>query len=176
MRGIVLEDGTRIPIRAITTTDAVPLQMFHRGLTAKTRYMRFFGHYPELNPELAHYFSNVDGTDRLALVAVDPVVPQTIIGVVRLDRDGSSNTAEYAAVVTDAWQGIGIGHELTLAILADVEKVGIKKIFAFVQPGNQPMLALLKGLHHPWSARFEDGVERIEVNLTQPWNVPSSIR
>ncbi len=168
MQIIVLEDGTTIPIRSITPADAVPLQRFHLGLSAKSRYMRFFGHYPELVPELAHFFTNVDGTDRLALVALDPGNPQTIIGVVRLDRDGSSNAAEYAAVVTDEWQGKGIGHELTLAILANARLVGIEKIFAFVQPGNQPMLALLKGLHHPWSARFEDGAERIEVDLTHP--------
>jgi GNAT superfamily N-acetyltransferase len=162
-----LDDGRHIPWRPIQPGDAVPLQALHRGHSDRTRYLRFLSYYPELSDRQAERFANVDGHDRLAIVALDPDDPDVIIGVVRLDREEGTNTAEYAAVVTDKWQGLGLGHGLTVALLREARLQGIERIFAIVQPGNMPMLGLLKGLNIPWQVTRDGGVERVEIGLGQ---------
>jgi hypothetical protein len=62
-----------------------------------------------LSDREAGYFTNVDGTNRFALVALDPERPEEIIGVVSFDREGDTERAEYAAEVEDRWQGRGLG-------------------------------------------------------------------
>jgi len=44
--------------------------------------LRFFAAKPELSDGKAGYFTNVDGINRFALVAVDPERPEEIIAVV----------------------------------------------------------------------------------------------
>lgn len=168
-RTITLNNGTILPVRELRPDDASRLQAFHRSHSARTLYQRFFGHYPELSDAMAERFATVDGHDRLALVAVDPGNEDWFVGVVRLDRDPGTTSAEYAAVVTDAWQGKGVGHGLTVHLLNDARSQGIDRVYALVLAGNQPMLALLKGLELPWRTSIGNGYERVEIELDETW-------
>lgn len=164
-RHITLMDGRQIPIRPIRPDDAPRLQVFHRSHSPRTLYQRFFRHYPELDDAQAERFATVDGHNRLALIALDPDDPDQIVGVVRLDRDPGTTSAEYAAVVTDAWQGRGVGHGLTVELLHDAAREGITQVYALVLPGNQQMLAVLKNLGLLWRTTFGREFERVEIEL-----------
>lgn len=162
---IEIESGLRVPYRPIKPDDSACLQAFHRSLSERSQYQRFFRHYPELGERQADHFTNVDGHDRIALVACDPGDPGVIIAVVRVDREGDTSTAEYAAVVTDRWQGKGLGHKMTVALLNLAWSEGIRKVYALILPGNRPMLSLLEGLGRPWRVRWEEGFQRLELDL-----------
>jgi hypothetical protein len=69
---VVLSDGTSVPYRVTTPDNAAALQRFHHRLSDCCGYLRFFGAKPELSDRKAAYFTNVDGKDRFALVALDP--------------------------------------------------------------------------------------------------------
>ena len=69
---VELPDGTSVPYRAIAPDNAAALQRFHHRLSDRSIYLRFFGAKPELSDRKAGYFTNVDGTNRFALVALDP--------------------------------------------------------------------------------------------------------
>ncbi|MEZ4498675.1 MAG: GNAT family N-acetyltransferase [Thermomicrobiales bacterium] len=168
-RTITLNNGRILPVRSLQPEDAALLQTFHRSHSARTLYQRFFGHYPELSDAMAERFATVDGHDRLALVATDPENDGKFVGVVRLDRDPGTHSAEYAAVVTDNWQGLGVGHGLTVHLLDDAVREGIFHVYALVLAGNQPMLALLKGLGLPWRSSMGSGFERVEIELDETW-------
>jgi RimJ/RimL family protein N-acetyltransferase len=144
---LTLPDGTTVPYRAIQPEDAPALQAFHRSLSEQSVYLRFFGFMRELSDERARYFTQLDGVNRVALVALDPVAPGTIIGVVRYDRDAGTDEAEYAAVVTDRWQGRGLGTALTQRLIVAARRCGITRLYAVVLPGNERMLHLLRDLH-----------------------------
>ncbi|MBX3070564.1 MAG: GNAT family N-acetyltransferase [Thermomicrobiales bacterium] len=174
MRTITINDGRNLPVRPVRPEDAPLLQDFHRGHSARTLYQRFFGHYPELSDSMAERFATVDGHDRLALVATDPLDDRKLVGVVRLDRDTGTTSAEYAAIVTDAWQGMGVGHGLTVHLLNDARDQGIDRVYALVLAGNQPMLALLKGLGLPWRTSMGNGYERVEIELDETWGEQQS--
>ena len=106
-----LLDGARITYRAIVPDNAAALRRFHHRLSECSIYLRFFSAKPELSDRKAGYFTNVDGTNRFALVALDPERPEEIIAVVSFDREGDTNRAEYAAAVEDRWQGRGLGSD-----------------------------------------------------------------
>ena len=77
---VLLRDGHPVHLRPITPADGEALRRFHRGLSARTVYFRFFGAKPELTDEDVAYFTGVDHHQRVALVALDR---QEIVGVGR---------------------------------------------------------------------------------------------
>jgi acetyltransferase len=160
--------GAPILVRGITTNDWQALQRFHRTLSADTIFRRHFGFQPELTDERAHYFCDVDGIERFALVAEDVEEPGEIIGVVRFDRDRpGSEDAEYAAVVTDRWHGQGIGIGLTCELIEAARQRGVTTLYAIVQPDNWKMTTLFRNLGLPERITFEDDVERIELSIEE---------
>jgi hypothetical protein len=96
---VELLDSTSVAYHAIASA----LQRFRHRLSERSIYLRFFAAKPELSARKAGYFTNVDGMNRFALVALDPERPEEIIGVVSFDREGKSERAEYAPAVEDRW-------------------------------------------------------------------------
>lgn len=162
---LVLPDGAVVPFRPIQTEDAAALQAFHAGLSVQSVFLRFFGFVPELTAERARYFADLDGTDRFALVALDPAEPGMIIAVVRYDREDATDRAEYAAIVTDRWQGRGLGLAMTQRLIAAARRRGIHHLYALVLPENDRMLHLFRDLHLPERAALEDGSVRVDLDL-----------
>ncbi len=162
---VTLADGTRVPVRPIYPSDAAPLQAFHRRLSEQSIYLRFFAMLPALVDERARYFADVDGVDRVALVALDPAAPDTIIAVVRYDRLPGTDQAEYAAVVTDRWQGRGIGAALSRQLIEIARHRGICQFVAIVLPENARMLHLFRDLGLPEHTRWDAGTVRVVIDL-----------
>jgi GNAT superfamily N-acetyltransferase len=162
---VILFDGREVSFRPILPSDQTALQRFHRRLSDQSVYQRFFSPKPWLSDEQARYFTQVDGIDRFALVALDPTAPEEIAAVVRFDRDPGTDRAEYAAVVADRWQGQGLGLALTRRLIEAARRRGVNWLYALVLPDNRRMLNLLRDLGLPEQIRHQDGVERIEVDL-----------
>jgi GNAT superfamily N-acetyltransferase len=170
---VELLDGTSVAYHAIAPENASALQRFHHRLSERSIYLRFFAAKPDLSDREAGYFANVDGTNRFALVAVDPERSQEIIGVVSFDREGTSERAEYAAEVEDRWQGRGLGMALTRRLIEAALKRGVRAFTGIVLPENARMLHLLRDLNLPERLRYEDGIEYVEIDLSPPQNTPS---
>ena len=163
---VELLDGTPIAYRAIVPDNAAALQRFHHRLSERSIYLRFFGTKPNLSDKKATYFTNVDGTNRFALVALDPERHQEIIAVVSFDREEDIERAEYAAAVEDRWQGRGLGLTLTRCLIEAALKRGIRVFTGVVLPENRRMLNLLRDLELPERVRYEEGVEFVEIELS----------
>lgn len=164
---IQTSNGLLVPFRRINAEDAVRLQAFHGELSERSIYQRFFAFQPSLGDAQASYFANVDHQQREALVALDPDDADTIAGVVRYDRDPGTTEAEYAAIVTDGWQGQGIGYGLSLELLKLARASGVETLYANVLPGNSAMINLLRDLGPPVRMVADRGFSRLELDLTQ---------
>ena len=123
---VTLNDGTRIPIRSIRPSDAGALQRFHLGLSDYSIYLRHVHALPRLTEDQLAYFTQLDGVYRFALIALDPESPDDVIAVVRYEGLPGSDRAEYAALVTDAWQGKGLGSAITRALINAALERGIR--------------------------------------------------
>ena len=165
---VVLSDGMSVPYRAIAPDNAAALQRFHHRLSERSIYLRFFGAKPDLSDRTAGYFTNVDGKDRFALVALDPESQGEIIAVVSFDREGETDKAEYAAAVEDRWQGRGLGLALTRCLIGAAKKRGVRIFTGVVLHENRRMLNLLRDLGLPEKLRYEGGIEFVEIELQRP--------
>ena len=164
---VELLDGTSVAYHAIAPDNASALQRFHHRLSERSIYLRFFAAKPELSDREAGYFTNVDRTNRFALVALDPEREGEIIGVVSFDREGTTERAEYAAAVEDRWQGRGLGLALTRRLIWAAQKRDVRTFTAIVLPQNTSMLHLLRDLGLPERLRYEeDGNDYVEIELS----------
>jgi len=166
IRLVTLNDGTPVPTRRITPDDAPALQLFHLKLSNYSVYLRHIHALPRLSDNQARYFTDLKEAERFAIVALDPEDQSEIIAVVRFEGSIGSTRAEYAALVTDAWQGRGLGSALTRDLIQVARQRGVTCLYATVLPENVRMLGLLRDLGLPERLRFEDGVAEVELDLT----------
>ena len=166
MSGVLeLRDGVRVLVREIRAEDAPALRRLVGRSSERTIELRFFGPMKELSEEKARRFAEVDGRDRFALVALDPEDEGEIVGVVRYEREGGTDAAEYAALVEDRFQGRGLGIGMTRCLIEAAKERGIGRLHALVLRENGRMLRLLQGLGLTERRRWENGLEHIELDL-----------
>jgi RimJ/RimL family protein N-acetyltransferase len=164
-RTMALADGTQVQVREIEPGDAPALQRLVGRLSEQSVYLRFFGPMNELSDKKAKHFAEVDGEDQYALVALDPQDDGEIVAVVRYDREGGTDRAEYAALVEDRLQGRGLGLGLTHALIQAARERGVKNLEALVLPENRGMIRLLSALDLPERVRREEGTKHYSINL-----------
>jgi RimJ/RimL family protein N-acetyltransferase len=162
---LVLRDGVCVPVREIRPEDAPALRRLVGRSSERSIELRFFGPIKELSEETARRFAEVDGKDRFALVALDPEDGDEIVAVVRYEREGDTDGAEYAALVEDRFQGRGLGIGLTRRLIEAAQERGIRRLHALVLRENSRMLRLLRSLEFPERKRWENGLEHIEIDL-----------
>jgi RimJ/RimL family protein N-acetyltransferase len=162
---LVLRDGVCVPVREIRPEDAPALRRLVGRSSERSIELRFFGPIRELSEETARRFAEVDGKDRFALVALDPEDGDEIVAVVRFEREGDTDSAEYAALVEDRFQGRGLGIGLTRRLIEAAQERGIRRLHALVLRENSRMLRLLRSLEFPERKRWENGLEHIEIDL-----------
>jgi RimJ/RimL family protein N-acetyltransferase len=162
---LTLRDGTCVPVRRVRAGDAAALQRLVGRSSDRSVELRFFGPLKRLSDEMAERFADVDGEDRFALVALDPLDRDEIVGVVRYEREGDTGGAEYAALIEDRFQGRGLGIGLTRSLIEAALENGIGHLYAFVMRENAGMLNLLRSLDLPERKSWQDGAERIEIDL-----------
>ena len=164
-RKMVLTDGTQVQVREIQPGDAPALQRLVGRLSEQSIHLRFFGPMDKLSDKKAKYFADVDGEDQYALVALDPEDDEEIVAVVRYNREEGTNRAEYAALVEDRLQGLGLGLGLTHALIQAARERGVEDFEALVLPENRGMIRLLSELDLPERVRREEGTKHYSINL-----------
>jgi acetyltransferase len=137
-------DGTRIKVRPVRPEDANMEREFVASLSEQTRYFRFFYRLHQLTPAMLARFTQVDYDREVALLALapDPASPagEIIVGISRYIANYDGESAEFAVVVADAWQGRGVGRMLMERIIACAKKRGFKRLEGVVLRANQGMI------------------------------------
>lgn len=113
-----LKDGTRVVIRPIRPEDEPLMVKFHESLSERTVYLRYFDPL-KLSARISHErlarITFIDYAREIILVAErhnPDSGEKEIIGVSRLSKLHGSDTADFTLVVSDAWQGKGLGTEM----------------------------------------------------------------
>ena len=161
-----------VAIRQAAPEDLPSLSDFFAGLSAHTRYLRFFGPVTPgaaLLRTLAGFADNID-----ALVAVRGGV---IVGhAMAVDRDEPRGTrvTDIGLVVHDAWQGRGVGSALMRALVTGAQARGVSTLEMDVLDGNRQVLAMITG-HWPAACvdHNSDGFA-IRVRLPQVSSRPTA--
>jgi RimJ/RimL family protein N-acetyltransferase len=133
-----------VATRPVQPTDRTLFCRLWGRLSRETVYRRFHAPVHRLPEETVRRLVTVDHDLREAVVAV---VGGEVVGVARYDRPlDDPSTAEFAVLVEDAWQGVGLGRQL-LAELTDLAaRRGVRHLTATVQPDNAPVIGLVRRL------------------------------
>ena len=147
--------------------DLPALGDFFAGLSAHSRYLRFFGPVipgAALLRTLAGCAGNVD-----ALVAVrGRVIVGHAMAVDRTEAKDRQDTrvTDIGVVVDDAWQGRGVGAALMRAIVTGAQARGVTVLEMDVLDGNRQVLAMVTG-HWP-AARVEHTPDGLAIRVRLP--------
>ncbi|MGE3273734.1 MAG: N-acetyltransferase family protein [Vicinamibacterales bacterium] len=145
-----LRNGTAVDIRPIRPEDEAAMVDFHRRLSDRSVYYRYFN-LARLDQRIRHErlqrICTIDPTQEMALVAERPATggaPAAIIGVGRLTRCRPVGAAEVALLVEDAQQGQGLGCELMRRLIAVAREQGLTVLEGEIIAENDGMVAVAR--------------------------------
>jgi acetyltransferase len=163
--------GLPLLIRPIRPEDEPLMVKFHGTLSDRSVYLRYL-HPLQLTQRVAHERLSrlcfIDYDREMALVA-EHENPETkepeILGIGRLSRLHGMLEAEYAILISDQFQGHGLGTELLQRLIQVGRDEGLRRIIAYISPENDPMQNISKRLgfrlYHDW----EEGLVKVELDL-----------
>jgi len=142
-----LFNGIDITIRPIRPEDAEMEKDFVHRLSEQSKYFRFMQSLQELTPEMVVRFTQIDYDREMAFVAVseDDKLPNEL-GVGRYMMNPDGNSVEFALVVSDDCQGMGIGFRIMRTLMQSAKHKGVTNFEGEVLKVNNAMLSLVKKL------------------------------
>jgi GNAT superfamily N-acetyltransferase len=145
-----LADGGLIRIRPVRSSDKPRFARAFGRMSSLSRYRRFLAHKRALSEADLRFFTEVDGDDHYALVALKKGAAGgegELAGAARYLRlDGRPDAAEIAVVVGDDHQRRGIGRVLLERLSQAAFDRGIRKFRVFLLAENLPVRKLLEEL------------------------------
>ena len=90
---------------------------------------------------------------------------QGIVGIGRLSKVPHQNRAEFAAIVTDAMQGQGLGTELIRRLIDIARQEGLTRLTADILQENKPMQAVCRKLGFSITGELGDSTVRAELKV-----------
>jgi RimJ/RimL family protein N-acetyltransferase len=164
---LVLANGTRLRLRAVSPHDRDGVAELFARLGPKSRYRRFLLPKPELTPRELSSLTDVDHLCDGAIAAVDQRTG-SIVGVGQYghdpDRPGS---ASVAFAVDDELQSMGIGTALARCTVQRARANGFALLTATTLWENRPARALLRRLGFR-ACSSQGGVIELELRLSPP--------
>ncbi len=166
-----MKDGKTVTIRPIRPEDEPAMVKFHETLSERSVYLRYF-HLMNLEQRVGHErlmrTCFIDYDREMALVAVwhNPETGENeILGVSRLTKVHGAPEGEAAVVVSDKWQGKGLGKELLARLLIVGASEKLDKLVADILPDNRDVMRICEKLGFKLKHSLEDEVVRAEFKL-----------
>jgi acetyltransferase len=139
-----LKDGSIATIRPIRPEDEGLMMEFHKTLSDMSVHYRYFGML-KLDERIAHerlrMICGCDYDREMALVIDRKIADGShhIVGIGRLSRVPEEGAADFAVVISDAWQRHGLGSDLLKKLIYIAEAEGVGRIIGCVMCGNVGM-------------------------------------
>ena len=158
-------ESARFDMRPIEPGDKQLLQAFRENSSADSGYRRFLGPHGPFTAGELRYLTEVDHRDHEAIVAIDPAAGG-VVGVARYVRDRERpGSAEIAVIVTDAWQGHGVGSALLWRLASRARAEGVTRFTGLMLAGNRPMARLFAALGEPRVVSRDGGTVELAVEI-----------
>ena len=142
-----LADGRRVTLRPVLPQDAELEQALVRSLSPASRYQRFFAPIRELPADWLQRMTQVDYHRHQALIVESFSGEQAIaVAEARFVVDESGQQGEFAVVVADDWQRLGLARRLLESLMRSAAEEGLQRLVGDVLATNTAMLALVRGL------------------------------
>ncbi len=161
----LLKDGTPVLIRPMKPEDEPLVEDLLDNCSDQTLYFRYFRVIKSWPHEALIRFTQNDYDREIGLAAIGlPPGPEVMMGVGRLVATPERDTAEFAVIVADPWQGKGLGPQLITRVIDIARDFGVQVLSGEILAENQPMLELVKKLGFE-IRKCEEGTCRVEMSL-----------
>jgi acetyltransferase len=174
-----LRDGRRVTVRPVLPQDAGLEQALVRALSPASRYQRFFAPIRELPPDWLQRLTQIDYRLHQALI-VESFDGEEALAVAeaRYVVDATGKVCEFAIVVADDWQRLGLARRLLAQLLRVAAEAGLRQMVGDVLATNHAMLSLARGLGFV-TMRHPDGgaqVLFVQRELQEPSAAPRAVK
>jgi acetyltransferase len=139
-----LKNNTQVLLRPIKPEDEERFNEFMKSLSLESMRFRFFNLIKEMSHETLTRYCNLDYDREIAVVAELQNNNKPIIGAVRLIIEPGGKSGEFAVLVGDKWQGLGLGSKLMDLLVEIAHDVRADKIYGYVIASNYKMLNMCK--------------------------------
>jgi acetyl coenzyme A synthetase (ADP forming)-like protein len=157
---VALRDGSTVHVRPVRLTDAPAVEQLLKGLSDRSRWLRFFG-YPD-RTKAVQWATEVDYDRRYGLVATTGADGR-VVGHAGFERQPDHpDRAEVGMEIADAMQGKGLGTILLGQLAEAAHQVGVQVLDAEVLPENHQMIKVFRDCGFPVKTHTIPGVILIE--------------
>lgn len=145
-----MKNGVQVEIRPISTDDEQRMIKFHKGLSERTVYMRYFESLSlavrTTHTRLARicFADPQRETVLVALCGQSQSDDKNIVAVGRLSKSADPKNAEVALLVLDEFQSGGLGTELLRQLIQAARGQHVSRIEAEMLRDNLVMQRVLK--------------------------------
>jgi acetyltransferase len=141
-------DGRTTLLRPIRPEDEKLQREFMEGLSEESMRYRFFYVIKEITHDMLTRFCNIDYDREMAIIAeYSDNGNRRSVGTGRLLIQPDYEVAEFAVMVADDFQGVGLGLKLCDLLIGIGREKGVKQIYAIVLNENVKMINLGKRLN-----------------------------
>jgi acetyltransferase len=140
-----LKNGQEVLLRPIKPEDEpMWLEMFQSFSEESIRY-RFFQILKDTPHEVRVRYCNIDYDREIAIVAeIVEDGKRKILGVSRLNIEADGKNGEMAFIISDYWQGLGLGTKMVDYTLDIAKEMGVENVYAIMLQDNYRALSLTK--------------------------------
>lgn len=161
--------GVEVTIRPIRPEDEPLMVEFHKLLSDRSVYLRYFGILTlerRIMHERLRRVCFVDYDREIALVADlrNRDGTHQILGVGRLIKEFGSDKGEFSILISDPWQGKGLGSEILKLLVEIGRKEHLQRIIGYILAENTMMKRVSEEVgfnvqfdaaEHQWKAEIE---------------------
>ena len=143
----VLKNDEIATVRPVLPRDSGILADFVRSMSHETRYFRFISNIEELTPRMLASMSHIDYDREMALLAVIQRDDQDLlIGTARYIDNFDDQSCEFAVVLGDEFQGLGLASYLMRRLIQVAADKGIRIMKGIVLAENKRMIDFCRHL------------------------------
>jgi GNAT superfamily N-acetyltransferase len=151
-------------IRGPDSADLASLTGFFAGLSLRTRVQRFFAPITPTAAALRRLSGGAGHADVLIAIQDGAIIGHAMAA----DRagPGGDTMTDFGVVVTDAWQGQGVGSALVRALITRAQARGVTSVTMDVLPSNRRVLAMIAS--HWTAGRTDRSADCVTVHVRLP--------
>ena len=153
----ILKNGETVYFRFLKQKDKEWIRIGYKSLSFKSQYFRFISPPSEISEKDLKYLTDIDFKNHVAIVAIAETdsgkLPLGVARYIRLRESPCS--AEYAIIVADQYQNMGIGTMFLRLIVEHARNNDVCELIGYVLGENIPMLKILE--HYNIKKQKEEG-------------------
>ncbi len=161
---LMLKNRKEVFLRPILQTDKHLIVDLLNKLSADAVFLRFLRPVTKLPEEMLFQLTNINYQSNFALVAViKENEKDALIAVARYGYDSAEKATDFAIVVRDDWQHLGLGQYMLDKIFGIGRAHGIFRFVSIIDSANHNMKQLLRTLAYTVKYSHQGGAIQVEI-------------